>query len=168
MGALLGCVCLDPGEIWVVGLVVAALWLFWSGQSVEEVATTPYNKVSAVFCSLAPAIPVFPLRSSAGLGGEGSSGRSRAPGGSGGSRSSASSAHVRGAGGVPAVSASPSSPLPAGLGGEGKGDLAGWHAGGSVLFFKRGHRPSCCSAATPVHLSGRGGEEVAWSLLWTT
>jgi hypothetical protein len=47
------------------------------------------------------------------------------------------------------------------------GDLVGWHVGGSVLFLKRGLRPSCCSAATPVHLAGRGGEEVAWSLPWT-
>jgi hypothetical protein len=128
---------------------------------VEEVATTPSNKFSTVCCSLAPAIPVFLFRSPAGLGGEGSSGRSRATGGSGGSRSSASSTRVRGAGGVLAVSASSSSPLPAGLGGEGSGDLAGWHAGGSVLFFKRGLRPSSCSATTPVHLAGRGGEEVA-------
>jgi hypothetical protein len=80
-----GCGCLDPGEIWVVGLVVAALWLLWSGQSVEVVAATPSNKVSAICCALAPAIPVFPLRSPVGLGGEGSSGRSRAPGSSGGS-----------------------------------------------------------------------------------
>jgi hypothetical protein len=43
----------------------------------------------------------------------------------------------------------------------------GWHAGGSVLFLKRGLRHSCCSAATPVHLAGRGGEEVVWSLPWT-
>jgi hypothetical protein len=51
-----GCGCLDPGEIWVVGLVVAALWLLWSGQSVEVVAATPSNKVSAICCALAPAL----------------------------------------------------------------------------------------------------------------
>jgi hypothetical protein len=151
---------LDPGEIWVVGLAVAALWLLWSKQRVDEVAATPSNKVSAVCCPLAPAIPVFLLRSPAGLGGEGSSGRSRAPGGSRGSRSFSLSARVRGAGGEPVVPASPSSPLPAGLGGEGNGDLVGWHAGGSVFFLKRGLRRSCCSAAAPVHLADRGGEEV--------
>jgi hypothetical protein len=158
---------LDPSEIWAVGLAVAALLLLWSEQRVEEVAATPSNKVSAVCCHLAPAIPVFLLRSPVGLGGEGSSGRSRAPGGSGGSRSFSSSARVRGAGGEPVVPASPSSPLSASLGGEGIGDLVGWHVGSSVLFLKCGLRRSYCSTATHVHLAGRGGEEVVWSLPWT-
>jgi hypothetical protein len=133
---------------------------------VEEVAATPSNKISAICCHLASAIPVFLLRSPVGLGGEGSSGRSRALGGSGGSQSFSLSARVRGAGGEPVLPASPSSPLPAGLSGEGIGDLVGWHVRGSVLFLKRGLRRSCCSTATRVHLAGRGGEEVVWSLPW--
>jgi hypothetical protein len=132
------------------------------------VATTSSNKLYAACCPLAPAIPVFPLCSPSSLGGEGSSGKSRVFGGSRGGRSSASLARVRGTGGVPAVFASPSSPLLFGLGGEGKGDMVGLHAGNSILFFKRDHRYSCCSAKTPVHLAGRGGEEVSWSLLWST
>jgi hypothetical protein len=110
LGALPGCGSLDPGEIWVVGLAVAALWLLWSEEGVEEVAATPSNKVPAACCPLDPASPVFLSRSLAGLGGRGISGRNRVPGGSGGSRSFSSSVHVRGAGGEPARPASPSSP----------------------------------------------------------
>jgi hypothetical protein len=150
----------DPGEIWTVGLTVVALWLPWSELTVEEVTATSPNNFLAACCSLALAALAFPLRTPVGLGGKGSCGRSRASEGSGGSQSF-SSARVRGAGGPLAVSAPPSSPLPAGLGGEGKGDLAGLHACSSVFFFKRGHYFPCCPAAAPVHLAGRGGEEVA-------
>jgi hypothetical protein len=121
LGALPVRGCPDPDEIWSVGFAAAALSLLWSELRVEEVTTTPSNKFFAAYCFLAPVVPVFPLRSSASLGGEGTSGRSWVSGGSGGSRSSASSVRVCGAGGAPAVSAPPSSPLSAGLDGEGRG-----------------------------------------------
>jgi hypothetical protein len=155
----------DLGEIWTVGLAAVALWLLWSELRVEEVTATSPNNFPVACYYLAPAAPVFPLRSPSGLGGEGSCGRNRASKGSGGSRSS-STARVRGAGRPLVVSAPPSSPLSVSLGGEGKGDLAGLHACSSVFFFKRGHCFPYCPAVTPTHLAGRGGEDVAWSLLY--
>jgi hypothetical protein len=85
--------------------------------------------------------------------------------GSEGSRSCALSTRVRGAGGPSVASSPPSSPLSVGLGGEGIRELVGKHAGSSGFFVKRSRRCSCFSAAAD-HLAGRGGEEVAWCLVW--
>jgi hypothetical protein len=160
VGALPDCGRQDPSEIWVIGLAVAALWLLWSEQGVEEVAATPSNKVPAACCSLDPTFPIFLLRSLTGLGGGGISGRSREPGGSGASQSFSSSVRVRDAGGEHAKPASPSSPPPADLGGEGSGDLVSWRAGGSALFLKCGLHLPCYYSTAPDHL---GVRSVPWT-----
>jgi hypothetical protein len=139
--------------------------LLWSKQLVEKAAATPPNNPSAASCSLASVDLASPFHSLAGLGGEEGSGSGRDLGGSGRSWSHASSVRVRGAGEPPVAAFSPSSPFPAGLGGEGSGEKVNKLMGSFVFFSKRGCRCSSFTAATSVHLAGLGGEGVASGLL---
>jgi hypothetical protein len=154
----------DLGEIWALGFVVAAFLLLWLEQRAEEAAATPSNNSFTASCSLELVVLAFLVCTPVGLGGEGGYGRSRGLNGSGGSWSAAPSMRGRGAGEPPVVFSPPSSPLPAGLGGEGIGVVVVKHSGSSI-FSKRGLRCRCRPAVALSHLAALGGEGVVLSLL---
>jgi hypothetical protein len=155
----------DHDEIWSLGFVAAALLLLWSELMVGAATTAPLNKGFVVCFSESsdPVSLVLPLSGHGGL--EGSI-RSSMVGGSGCGRGLAASARERGADEWPAASSSSTSPLLAGLGGEGKGDLVERQAGGPEFFSKRSSCCLCCSSTVPAHPAGLGGEEVDMGLSW--